>query len=643
VEGSQELSVEGIFTAPFTPEAPNGWDTLTSAFFSSVTPEEDLTNFFNGGEPRWEAVVNPRLPRIQLTESLLDRTRRRIRENKAGIELLIGPTGEGKSTALRQAAAILARDDSRTIIWRQQRDAVLDQNLIDIACAYGPGTVLASDNAQLILEQLHQLIEAGSIPSSSGLQLLLASRDTDWIRRTRELGFKLDPAQAWKSMGPLVSTKHPFGRVSETDAQKIIQSWRNLEPYPPDAIRGLSDREAAKLLVDASGSAASQHGALLGGLLAIRYTPEELRAHLVSLLESLSQDATPGDMTLADVVIILALVDVAGVDGIPSEIIARFCDINELNFRSQVANRLGEESVANYNDDIMRSRHPMISETILEIAMSNQSSFAVESAACHLLAIIADKQENNNLKGGYGQIFALGHELYKAEVPTSIGPKSRLLSIALSRKACELRPRALVNRMSLSEILRSEKQVERAIAAVWAPIAKQLLNKNGWLDWNKNSRTALGEFAVVTSLAGHELEAAILRMAALSDIYRANRLEKWRAAFILRGLSLHLSRLYLEQGEPWLADTVAEIHGCVLACFSDDLEAITLTTRILEDTGLRSKSFKTPEVFVRLLNHALARMSSFDSDYLDIALWRSRITFTDLEGFLQAICEGSNS
>jgi hypothetical protein len=178
----------------------------------------------------------------------------------------------------------------------------------------------------------------------------------------------------------------------------------------------------------------------------------------------------------------------------------------------------------------------MISETILEIAMSNQSSFAVESAACHLLAIIADKQENNNLKGGYGQIFALGHELYKAEVPTSIGPKSRLLSIALSRKACELRPRALVNRMSLSEILRSEKQVERAIAAVWAPIAKQLLNKNGWLDWNKNSRTALGEFAVVTSLAGHELEAAILRMAALSDIYRANRLEKWRAAFILRGL-----------------------------------------------------------------------------------------------------------
>lgn len=643
MEGRQELSVEGIFKAPVTPEVPSGWVTLTSAFFSSMTPDENLTNFFNGGEPRWEAVVSPRIPRIQLTESLLDRTRRRIREKKAGIELLIGPTGEGKSTALRQAAAVLAREDSRTIIWRQQRDAVLDQSLIDIACAYGSGTVLASDNAQLILEQLHELIKGGSITSSSGLQLLLASRDTDWIRRTRELGFKLDPAEAWKSMGPIVSTKHPFGRVSETDAKKIIRSWRSLEPNPPDAIRGLSDYDAAKLLIDASASAASQHGALLGGLLAIRYTPEELRAHLVSLLESLSQDATPGDMTLAEVVIILALVNVAGIDGIPSEIIARFCDVNELNFRSQVANRLGEEAVANYNDDTMRSRHPMVSEAIFEIVMSNQSSFAVESAACHLLAVITDNQKNANLKGGYGEIFALGRELYKAKVPTSIAPRSRLLGIALSRRACELRPRALVNHMSLSESLRSEEQAEKAIATVWMPIAEQLLDKNSWQDWNKNSRTALGEFAIVASLAGHELEAAILRMAALSDTYRANRLEKRKTAFTLCGLALHFSRLYLEQGEPWLADTVAEIHGCVLACFPNDLEAVTMTTKSLDYTRLRSKSFNTPAVFVRLLNHALARMSSFESDYLDIALWCSRMTFTDLEGFLKLICEGSNS
>lgn len=331
----QELSVERILESPAIPEVPRGWVTLTSDFFSAITPDDDLTSFFNGGEPSWEAVVNPLLARLELTNSLLERTRRRIRERKAGIELLIGPTGEGKSTALRQAAVALAQEDSRTILWRQHRDALFDQNVLDTALALGPGTVLLSDSAQLILDQLHELIKGGSIPSSSGLQMLLASRDTDWTRQTRELGFKLNPADAWKSMGPIVSTKHPFGRVTDTDARKIIRSWHSLESTPPGTIRGLSERDAAKLLSDASASASPQNGALLGGLLAIRYTPEELRAHLVSLLESLSQDTIGGEMTLADVVIVLALVDTAGVDGIPSEIIAGFCDIDESDFRAR--------------------------------------------------------------------------------------------------------------------------------------------------------------------------------------------------------------------------------------------------------------------------------------------------------------------
>ncbi|MFG2056437.1 hypothetical protein ACGFI9_20685 [Micromonospora sp. NPDC048930] len=632
--GGPELSVERIFSSPAGPETPTGWVTLTSASFSAMRPDENLTNFFNGGEPYWEAVINPRLPRIQLTQSLLERTRRRIRESKAGIELLIGPTGEGKSTALRQATAALAQEDSRTILWRQQRDAVLDQNVIDAANAYGPGTVLASDNAHLILGQLHELVEGGQLPSSSGLQLLLASRDTDWTRRTRELGFKLNPAEAWKSMGPIVCTRHPFGRVSETDARKIIQSWRTLDPDCPDTIRGLSDGEAARLLSDACGSAASQHGALLGGLLTVRYTPEELRAHLVTLLECLSRDTTPCDMTLADVVIVLALVDVAGVDGVPSEIIARFCDVNELDFRSQVASRLGEEAVANYSDDTLRSRHPMVSEALFDVAMSDGSGFAVESAARHLLDVIAKEGGNDKLKDGHGQVFGLGRELYKAKVPKSLAPRSRLLGIALARRARELRPNTLANHMSLSECLRLEKQAGRAVLTVWAPVADQLLDKDNWQDWNKNSRTALNEFAITASLAGDELEAAVLRIAALSDNYRANRLTRAKATFTLQGLALHLSRLHVETAEPWFGEFLADVHGCILACFPDDLEAVSMTTQYLADTGLTSRSFTTPAAFVRRVEDALTRMSAAESDYLDLDLWRTRSTFADMAGFL---------
>ena len=644
VDGHQ-LSVESIFTAAAGPEAPGGWLTLTAAVFSAMTPDENLTNFFNGGEPSWEAVINSRLSRLQVAESLLDRTRRRIRENRAGIELLVGPTGEGKSTALRQAVAVLARQDMRVVLWRQQRDASLDEKAIEIARTHGAGTVLASDNAQLIVEQLHELIKNGGLPSTSGLQVLLAARDTDWTRRIRELGFNLDPAEAWKSMGPMVSTKHPFGRVTETDARKIVLSWRALESHSPDAIRDMSDGDAARRLSAASAGAPAQHGALLGGLLAIRYTPEELRAHLVSLLESLSQDKTSSDMTLADVIIILALVDVAGVDGIPSEIIAEFCGTDEFRFRSQIASRLGKEAVANYNDDTVRSRHPMVSHAVYEIAMSSSSNFPVEFAAFRLLELIAGENGTGRLKEGYGQIFELGRRLHKAKLPSNLAPISRSLGIALARKACELRPSTLANYMALSECLRLEKQAKRALVTVWVPINQRLLDKTAWQDWNKNSRTALNEFAITASMAGDELGAAVLRMAALSDAYRAanGKLEYRTVAFTLRGLAIHLSRLYLELPQPWLAKALVDVHGCVLACFTDYEEAVTMATQCLDDARLSAKPFTTPAAFTLRLRETLGQISLLNNDYLDIPLWSSRSAFTDVESVLTQILKGRNA
>ncbi|WP_367133559.1 hypothetical protein [Saccharothrix sp. HUAS TT1] len=631
----QGLSVESIMKTPAASGAPNGWVVMTPDDFSDITPDKDLTGFFNGGEPQWEAVVHPRLRRLQITDSLLDRTRRRIREGRAGIELVIGPTGEGKSTALRQAAAVLARDDGRTVLWRQRHDAVLTQQVLDAARDHGPGAVLVSDHAQLLLESLHKLVKGDHIPASSGLQLLLASRDTDWTRRVRELGFKINPVEAWKNKGPLISTKHPFGRVSESDARRIIQSWRALEPVEPDVIQGLSDGDAAKLLSERSAHASSRSGALLGGLLAVRYTPEELRAHLVDLLESLSQDVTPGDMTLADVVIVLSLVDVAGLDGIPSSVIAGFCDVEESSFRSKVANRLGREAVANYGDDIMRPRHPMVSEAVYGIAMSDESDLAVESAGFHLLEVIERLGGGGNLKDGAGQVFGIGRELYKAAVPRSLGPRSRLFGIALARRACELRPQALANHMALSECLRLDGQARRAVIDVWTPLAPLLLQKKKWLDWNKNSRTALNEFAITASLAGDEVEAAILRIAALSDEFRGNKvLEEGEASFSLAGLTLHLSRLYAEHREPWLAEALAKVHGCVLACFPYDDRAVKMAEDSLRDAGVRTRSFSAPGDFPETLDLTMARMSSFESDYLDIQEWNLHLNFTDLRKLL---------
>lgn len=627
------LNIGDLLAGPGTPAPPDGWAVLPPSFFASLTPDSDLTKFFNGGEPYWEAVVNPKLARIQLTRTILDRTRRRITENKTGIELMIGPTGEGKSTAIRQAAAILALEDSRTVLWRQQGDAVLDESVVAAALALGTNTVLVSDNAQLILQPLNQLVMNGSVPRE-GLQILLASRDTDWIRQRRALGFKLDPKDSWTSKLPLVSTKHPFGRVTEDDARKIVRSWRALEPDPPGAIRDLNDADAAELLSNASASADAENGALLGGLLRIRYTPEELRAHLMSLLESLSQDATESSVTLADVVFVLALVNVASVDSVPTEVMARFCGVDQPLFYRDVANRLGSEAVANYSEDVMRTRHPTVASTILEIAMSHDSDIAAEAAAFHLLAAVHDAGSNSQFKVGYGQLSGLGRTLYKAILPATVAPQIRALGIALARRACELRPKALANHMALSECLRLEKQAPKALTTVWAPLAGDLIGRGTWQDWNKNARTAANEFAITASLCGDEREAAIIRMAALSDIYQANRLEYRSVSFSISGLVLHLARLNHE-GEPGAEEALAEANGCLAAFFPESYPAEP-------GTGQPLKPFTTAGTLIRRLNAIQTTLKTYESDYLDIPRWVSLSSFSGLDKFLTEAKRASN-
>lgn len=623
------LNIAELFDSPGTPALPDGWVVYPPTFFAGLTPDSDLTKFFNGGEPYWEAVVHPGLPRIQLTRAILERTRRRITEHRTGIELLVGPTGEGKSTAIRQAAAILALEDSRTILWREQGDAVLDGSVLTAALALGADTVLVSDNAQLLLQSLNELVMNGSVPRQ-GMQLLLASRDTDWIRQRRALGFKIDPKDSWTSKVPFVSTNHPFGRVTEDDARKIVRSWRALEPDPPGTIRNLTDGDAARLLSKACTGADADNGALLGGLLAIRYTPEELRAHLRGLLESLSQDATGSSMTLADVVFVLALVDVAGLDGVPTEVMARFCGIDEPLFRRDVANRLGREAVANYSDDVIRIRHPTVASTTFEIAISQDSDLAAEAAAGHLLAAVhgVDSAE-------YGSLLGLGRSLYRAAVPRTVAAQARALGLALARQACELRPRTLTNHMALSECLRLEKRAPKALSTVWVPLAGDLLARGAWQDWNKNCRTAVNEFAIIASLCGDEHEAAIIRIAALSDTYRANRLEHYRAESSICGLGLHLGRLYHKNGEPWAEEALAEINGCLAAFFPASYPAEP-------GMGKPLTPFTTAGTLVRRLKAVQSTLKAYRSDYLDVPSWASQSSFSELDQFLTENNRSSN-
>jgi hypothetical protein len=110
----------------------------------------------------------------------------------------------------------------------------------------------------------------------------------------------------------------------------------------------------------------------------------------------------------------------------------------------------------------------------------------------------------------------------------------------------------------------------------------------------------------------------------------------------LGGLAIHLSRLYDEDRKPWLADTLAEIRGCILACFPEEVYDV-MAMQDKNSKGPGSKTFRTPAAFVLRLNETLAKLLSFESEYLDIGLWGSRISFKELEQLLTRICDERNA
>ena len=140
-------------------------------------------------------------------------------------------------------------------------------------------------------------------------------------------------------------------------------------------------------------------GALLGALLDVRYAPGQLEARLGSLIESLDEDELPSGTTLADALIVIAAVDVAKLDGIPREVLARFGGIRESDFRVAIGKRLAGEAVSSSSANMVHGRHRKISRSLLTISLES-SDLPVEHDLGLLVDSVVDLGEAHGYRPG---------------------------------------------------------------------------------------------------------------------------------------------------------------------------------------------------------------------------------------------------
>jgi hypothetical protein len=540
-----------------------GWKLLSDLPTEVPPSADDFAHFFNGGEPDWRIASQSDLEPIQIASSIIERTRRRIAEKRTGIELLIGPAGEGKSTSLLQAAARILRESNNvTILWREQRDAALTDEVLAKARELGPHCLVVADNAHTLLRNLDKAIKNGAVGPSHGSQFLLASRDTDWARVVFGEGRAFDPIATWSRGRIIVADKHPFGKALQNDADRIVRNWARFERDTPPSVKGLRPRDAAAHLVAEMKSADPSTGALLGGLLAVRFTQDGLKEHLISLLDSLSQDSLPSSRSMADLLAVLAVVDVAGVGGIPREVLAKFCDLPVTALRVRVENRLAREAVASASGDQIQGRHPRISRALVEAALSTRSNLPLEEALEDVLRSTVEVRTELGSRREFGTLLRLPQKVGRITeeiVPLRIsGP----LAIQLARRVVSLTPNDLASHELLSICFRNANLAGNAVEEVWQPILGSLLLTDAWRDWRATVRTSCNEIATALDVSGDSFGAFAFRCLAISDKCEPANSDARQINVSLAGAALSLQKLYrLRCQEPEFLNAVRQIDA----------------------------------------------------------------------------------
>ncbi len=294
----------------------DGWAEVVPGDSHDPLRPEELRAYFDGAEPGWRHAQAPghQIPRRQVVAEAVARLDAASGQTMV---LLVGPAGQGRSTAVRQAAVDLAERGHRVLF--RTRGAGLDGPTV-AALPAGPVYVLVSDDAEEVSAGLEAGVEALCRAGRRDVHWLLTARDDDWRDAFRGDGRGVEPSwdrliELWPARGARTTTL----AVTAEDAASIVDAW--------GTVATADDRLGADGLGDAAGRQLADEltaaDDLLGASLALRHGPDGLSAHVRAALDWLPAGvvrafryAAVAGAVRVDDVDLAALAGLAGVGGV---------------------------------------------------------------------------------------------------------------------------------------------------------------------------------------------------------------------------------------------------------------------------------------------------------------------------------------
>lgn len=476
-----------------------GWSEVTGNNLDVGSPKESALSFFDGRLPGWHDAANQYVPKRDIVPSVANYLRGCIRKGLSSLTSVLGPAGEGKSTALMQVALELKKSMPDLQVLYQE-DAGFGGVQEVLALPAAQPYLLVIDDAYGYVERLRQLAQTLNQTGRSNVHVLLSCRDSDW-RVAGGVSFLWHRHLAYKSF--------PLRGMSRPDAAAIVQSWETIGSRALGQLAAVpAGEERIAALVQASfDSRFKGEGAFLGALLLTRMGTG-LESHIQDLLDRTSDHAVgESGTTLPEVLATIALPHASGVYDLNFQLLAEAVDILPSVLHSDVLPALGEEAALSYSDQRITIRHRLIAELICELAPS--VGVDMNKVAYQLVRSAVRQTERGGFAPGLMNIAYLSRSLADPD-----------LSIVAAEAAVGESPNRLTYRTTLAAACRKSGNLLRA-----TEVGEASLNLIPTAVDGHSARAVFTEWGVAEGLRGNWEANLVLAATALADAHTLGKLE----------------------------------------------------------------------------------------------------------------------
>lgn len=488
--------------------SPTGWQAVSADDLRRQAPlsDRERARYFDGAQPDWRHAVDPGLPRRPLVDLLADMLRASAGD-VARAAVLLGPVGEGKTTALLQTAARLALVSGWNILWRPMPGAALSATAV--AQLEGGPWLLVFDDAQGLLDELDAVCGLLELTGRSDVFLLGAARDTDWQRAVRARGPQRGPVGGLRIRVDEVT----IGGLERAEARAIVDAWQAAGASPagddPAAVEGL-----AEALVAAS---AGPRSSLLGGALALRYGADGLVPRVAGLLADLGEvHRTRGGPDLERALLALAAADVGAFGGIHPAALGELVGVPPGEIWARVVMPLGDEAAVVMGDGVVHCRHAKVAEAAL-VAAHTQRGADLGAIYADLARAVARAGRRQRLGYSHGRTLR-GPKHLPGRLPAPIAEAEQArIAVLAARAVAEAHPRV----DALLDLVDTLLKVDRVAAARQVFVAHRD-GVQGWDDFVGSGRGfylqwALCQGAHGPTVAADPVGSLLLAAYAISD------------------------------------------------------------------------------------------------------------------------------